>query len=85
MISIEECAWDIHKLVDDAVSRIKDYLSGPKEPYSPLLKGFKGKSYINTGYVYTPYIPLIMTKKNKKLLKRYSQNHKSASFEKITP
>lgn len=35
-----------------------------KDPYFPrnrLLVGFKGGSYLETGYVYAPYVPLIVT------------------------
>ncbi len=35
-----------------------------KDPYFPrnkVLVGFKGGSYLETGYVYAPYVPLIAT------------------------
>lgn len=35
-----------------------------KDPYFPqnkILIGYKGKSYLETGYVYAPYVPLIVT------------------------
>ncbi len=35
-----------------------------KDPYFPqnkILVGFKGKNYLETGYVYAPYVPLIVT------------------------
>tara|TARA_Y100001970_G_scaffold127432_2_gene157434 strand:+ start:35208 stop:37118 length:1911 start_codon:yes stop_codon:yes gene_type:complete len=35
-----------------------------KDPYFPrhkILVGFKGSSYLETGYVYAPYVPLIVT------------------------
>ena len=35
-----------------------------KDPYFPrnkILVGFKGGSYLETGYVYAPYVPLIVT------------------------
>lgn len=35
-----------------------------KDPYFPqnkVLVGFKGKNYMETGYVYAPYVPLIVT------------------------
>ena len=35
-----------------------------KDPYFPrnkVLVGFKGGSYLETGYVYAPYVPLIVT------------------------
>ena len=30
-------------------------------PPKPTLLGFKGTQYMETGYVYTPYIPLVVT------------------------
>jgi hypothetical protein len=35
-----------------------------KDPYFPtnkILVGYKGKNYLETGYVYAPYVPLIVT------------------------
>ena len=35
-----------------------------KDPYFPrnkILVGYKGSSYLETGYVYAPYVPLIVT------------------------
>ena len=35
-----------------------------KDPYFPankILLGYKGNSFLETGYVYAPYVPLIMT------------------------
>ena len=35
-----------------------------KDPYFPrnkILVGYKGGSYLETGYVYAPYVPLIVT------------------------
>ena len=35
-----------------------------KDPYFPrnkVLVGYKGGSYLETGYVYAPYVPLIVT------------------------
>ena len=39
-------------------------LTSYKDPYFPqnrILVGFKGGSYLETGYVYAPYVPLIVT------------------------
>jgi hypothetical protein len=46
------------------VGTISNRFTVYKDPYFPrnkILVGFKGGSYLETGYVYAPYVPLIVT------------------------
>jgi hypothetical protein len=36
-------------------------LYGARLPRNKILIGFKGSSFLETGYVYAPYVPLIVT------------------------
>lgn len=48
----------------EAVGSLTNRFTVYKDPYFPrskILVGFKGKSYLETGYVYAPYVPLIVT------------------------
>lgn len=47
-----------------AVGSLSNRFTVYKDPYFPrnkLLVGFKGGSYLESGYVYAPYVPLIVT------------------------
>jgi hypothetical protein len=48
----------------EAVGTINNRYTLYKDPYFPvnkLLVGFKGSNYLESGYIYSPYIPLIVT------------------------
>jgi len=48
----------------EAVGTVSNRFTVYKDPYFPrnrLLVGYKGGSYLETGYVYSPYVPLIVT------------------------
>jgi hypothetical protein len=48
----------------EAVGTLTSRFTVYKDPYFPrnrILVGFKGGSYLETGYVYAPYVPLIVT------------------------
>ena len=48
----------------DKVGTLSNRFTVYKDPYFPrnkILVGFKGGSYLETGYVYAPYVPLIVT------------------------
>lgn len=48
----------------EAVGTLSNRFTVYKDPYFPrnkVLVGFKGGSYLETGYVYAPYVPLIVT------------------------
>jgi hypothetical protein len=48
----------------EAVGTLTNRFTVYKDPYFPrnkLLVGYKGGSYLETGYVYAPYVPLIVT------------------------
>ena len=48
----------------EAVGSLSNRFTVYKDPYFPrnkILVGFKGGSYLETGYVYAPYVPLIVT------------------------
>jgi hypothetical protein len=48
----------------EAVGTLSNRFTVYKDPYFPqnrILVGFKGGSYLETGYVYAPYVPLIVT------------------------
>lgn len=48
----------------EAVGSLTNRFTVYKDPYFPrskILVGFKGGSYLETGYVYAPYVPLIVT------------------------
>ena len=48
----------------EAIGTLSNRFTVYKDPYFPrnrLLIGYKGGSYLETGYVYSPYVPLIVT------------------------
>ena len=48
----------------EAIGTIANRFTVYKDPYFPvnqILVGYKGGSYLETGYVYAPYVPVIMT------------------------
>ncbi len=48
----------------EAVGQVANRFTVYKDPYFPrpkILVGFKGGNYLETGYVYAPYVPLIVT------------------------
>ena len=48
----------------EAVGTVSNRFTVYKDPYFPrnkILIGYKGGSYLETGYVYAPYVPLIVT------------------------
>lgn len=48
----------------EAVGSVSNRFTVYKDPYFPrqkILVGFKGGNYLETGYVYAPYVPLIVT------------------------
>jgi len=48
----------------EAIGTVSNRFTVYKDPYFPrnkVLVGFKGGSYLETGYVYAPYVPLIVT------------------------
>ena len=48
----------------EAVGQLSNRFTVYKDPYFPrnkVLVGYKGGSYLETGYVYAPYVPLIVT------------------------
>jgi len=48
----------------EAVGTLSNRFTMYKDPYFPrnkILVGYKGGSYLETGYVYAPYVPLIVT------------------------
>lgn len=48
----------------EAVGTVSNRFTVYKDPYFPrnkILVGYKGGSYLETGYVYAPYVPLIVT------------------------
>jgi hypothetical protein len=48
----------------EAIGTISNRFTVYKDPYFPrnkVLVGYKGGSYLETGYVYAPYVPLIVT------------------------
>ncbi len=48
----------------EAVGSLSNRFTVYKDPYFPrnkILVGYKGGSYLETGYVYAPYVPLIVT------------------------
>lgn len=48
----------------EAIGSLTNRFTVYKDPYFPrskVLVGFKGGSYLETGYVYAPYVPLIVT------------------------
>ena len=48
----------------EAIGSLSNRFTVYKDPYFPrskVLVGFKGGSYMETGYVYAPYVPLIVT------------------------
>lgn len=48
----------------EAVGQVSNRFTVYKDPYFPrqkILVGFKGGNYLETGYVYAPYVPLIVT------------------------
>ena len=51
-------------IVAEKVGTLSNRFSVYKDPYFPrnkILVGYKGGSYLETGYVYAPYVPLIVT------------------------
>ena len=47
-----------------AIGNLSNRFTVYKDPYFPrnkILVGYKGGSYLETGYVYAPYVPLIVT------------------------
>ena len=48
----------------EPVGTLQNRFTVYKDPYFPsnkVLVGYKGKNYLETGYVYAPYVPLIVT------------------------
>lgn len=48
----------------EAIGTVSNRFTVYKDPYFPrnrILVGYKGGSYLETGYVYSPYVPLIIT------------------------
>jgi hypothetical protein len=48
----------------EAIGTVSNRFTVYKDPYFPrnkILIGYKGGSYLETGYVYAPYVPLIVT------------------------
>lgn len=48
----------------EAIGTVSNRFTVYKDPYFPrnrILVGYKGGSYLETGYVYAPYVPLIVT------------------------
>lgn len=48
----------------EAIGTVSNRFTVYKDPYFPrnkILVGYKGGSYLETGYVYAPYVPLIIT------------------------
>ena len=48
----------------ESVGTLSNRFTVYKDPYFPrnqILVGYKGGSYLETGYVYAPYVPLIVT------------------------
>lgn len=48
----------------EAIGTLSNRFTVYKDPYFPrnkILVGYKGGSYLETGYVYSPYVPLIVT------------------------
>ena len=48
----------------EPVGKLSNRFTVYKDPYFPrnkILVGYKGGSYLETGYVYAPYVPLIIT------------------------
>jgi hypothetical protein len=48
----------------EAIGTVSNRFTVYKDPYFPrnkVLVGYKGGSYLETGYVYSPYVPLIVT------------------------
>jgi hypothetical protein len=48
----------------EAIGTLNNRFTVYKDPYFPrnrILVGYKGGNYLETGYVYAPYVPLIMT------------------------
>lgn len=48
----------------EAMGTLSNRFTVYKDPYFPrnrILVGYKGNSYLETGYVYSPYVPLIVT------------------------
>ena len=48
----------------EAIGSVSNRFTVYKDPYFPrnkILVGYKGGSYLETGYVYAPYVPLIVT------------------------
>jgi hypothetical protein len=48
----------------EAIGTVSNRFTVYKDPYFPrnkVLVGYKGGSYLETGYVYAPYVPLIVT------------------------
>lgn len=48
----------------EAIGTVSNRFTVYKDPYFPrnrILIGYKGGSYLETGYVYSPYVPLIVT------------------------
>lgn len=48
----------------EAIGTVSNRFTVYKDPYFPrnkILVGYKGGSYLETGYVYSPYVPLIVT------------------------
>jgi len=48
----------------EAIGSLSNRFTVYKDPYFPrnrILVGYKGGSYLETGYVYSPYVPLIVT------------------------
>jgi hypothetical protein len=48
----------------EAVGTVSNRFTVYRDPYFPrnkILVGYKGGSYLETGYVYAPYVPLIVT------------------------
>jgi hypothetical protein len=48
----------------EAIGTVSNRFTIYKDPYFPrnkILVGYKGGSYLETGYVYSPYVPLIVT------------------------
>jgi len=64
------------------VGTISNRFTVYKDPYFPrnkILVGFKGGSYLETGYVYAPYVPLIVTPR-KGVMTRYGKKMIRSDF-----
>jgi hypothetical protein len=53
-----------HTIGAEAIGTVSNRFTVYKDPYFPgnkILVGYRGGSYLETGYVYAPYVPIIMT------------------------